>query len=164
MSLPTRLTVIVLVLLLTACGFQLRGQVEVPEELKNIRITGLSEDSELFGLLEDYLGTGGVRVNSKAAETARLSLRQYNQQKDILVVGTDGRVREYRLISSINMSLTDPSGKILIDDRQLSVYRDFLYNPDDVLGKGEEEQLLRREMTQDLAQQIIARLTAIVSQ
>jgi LPS-assembly lipoprotein len=163
MSLPTRILVLVLTLMLAGCGFQLRGQVEVPPELERIHISGLSQDNELFRLINNYLGSGGVEIANSPAEAARLRLSQFQQLKDILVVGTDGRVREYRLISGITMSLQGRDGKQLIDSQDIRVFRDFLYDPDNVLAKAEEERILREEMTRELAQQVIARLTALVS-
>ncbi len=164
MSLPTKILSVLLVFALAGCGFQLRGQVEVPPELERIHITGLSQDNELFRLLKNYLSSGGVEIVASPAEAARLRLGQFQQLRDILVVGTDGRVREYRLISGITMSLQGRDGEQLIENQDIRVFRDFLYDPDDVLGKAEEERILREEMTRELAQQVIARLTALVSQ
>jgi len=164
MSLPVKSIVILLVLTLAGCGFQLRGQVEVPRELERIHITGLNQDSDLYRLLRNYLESGGVDVQDEAGDAAVMSLTRFSQRKEILVIGTDGRVREYRLISSIDMSLKDREGAPLINSQSIGVFRDFQYDPDDVLGKAEEERILREEMTRELAQQIIARLTALVSQ
>ncbi len=52
----------------------------------------------------------------------------------------------------------------LVMDTDVQVVRQFLNDPLNVMGKTEELRLLREEMRQDLAAQIIRRITHSLSQ
>lgn len=156
---------LLLVVLLSACGFQLRGQIELPPGLERIQVTGLSQNHALRRQLERFLEANGVEiVDDPKAEVARLDLSRYRQEKEILVVGTDGRVREYRLMSAVNASLRSAEGEIKLPSTQFDVFRDFIYDPDDVLGKAEEEKQLREDMISDLSRQVIQSLGSLIRQ
>jgi LPS-assembly lipoprotein len=168
MSLPNKTHFLVVVfvggllLLLSGCGFQMRGKADLPPGLDKMTITGLDSYDQLVIVLSRYLRANGVEViNRDDAEAAELRLSGFKQDKEILVVGTDGRVREYRLFTLVTLSLQDKDKGLDLPAEQMSVRRDLLWNPDDVLGKTEEERVLREEMVRDLAQKIVERLGSL---
>ncbi len=124
-------------------------------------ITGLSETDGLYRALEEGLSASGVKVLPSPRDgVAVLRLDGRASRREILAVGTDGRVREYRLIESVRARVEqgDRNGAWRI----FRVERDFLYDPNDVLGKQAEEQQLRREMAQDLARGVLMALPDMV--
>jgi LPS-assembly lipoprotein len=149
--------------LLSSCGFQLRGKIELPPELTKMQVTGLDQNHALRRQLERVLEANGVQIVQESTdEAARLSLSQYRQDREILVVGTDGRVQEYRLISGVNAAFRGEGFEM--PSTAVEVFRDFNYDPDDVLGKAEEEKQLREAMDDELSQLIIQRLGALLRQ
>ncbi|MDX1335966.1 MAG: LPS assembly lipoprotein LptE [Gammaproteobacteria bacterium] len=157
------LPVLLAALLMSSCGFQLRGKIELPPELTKIQVTGLDRNNALRRQLERILEANGVEIVQEATdEAARLSLTQYKREREILVVGTDGRVQEYRLISGVNAAFRAEGFEM--PSTTVNVFRDFNYDPDDVLGKAEEEKQLREDMDDELSQLIIQRLGALVRQ
>lgn len=156
---------LLLAVLFQGCGFQLRGQIELPPGLERIQITGLGENHALRRQLERFLTANGVEVIEDPKDgAARLSLSQYRQNREILVVGTDGRVQEYRLVSAVNAALTHAETGFEMPSTEFAVFRDFIYDPDDVLGKAEEEKQLREDMNSELTQLIIQRLGSLIRQ
>jgi len=152
----------VLILLLSGCGFQMRGQANLPPGLEKMTISGLDTYDQLVIVLSRYLRANGVQVISdNDPEAAELRLSGFKLDKEILVVGTDGRVREYRLFTRVMMSVQDKEKGLDLPAEQITVKRDLLWNPDDVLGKTEEERVLREEMVRDLAQKIVERLGSL---
>lgn len=148
-----------LVLFLTGCGFHLRGKAALPPGLEKMTISGLDSYDPLVIVLSRYLRANGVEVITyDDPGVTDLRLSGFSQAKEIMVVGTDGRVREYRLISSVIIALQDKARGLDLPAERVTVRRDFLYNPDDVLGKAEEEKVLREEMIRDLARKIMERL------
>jgi len=149
-------------LFLSGCGFQMRGQAVLPPGLEKMTISGLDTYNQLVIVLSRYLRANGVQViDHDDPEAADLRLSNFKQDKEILVVGTDGRVREYRLFSRVTMTLQDKDKGLDLPAEQITVKRDLLWNPDDVLGKTEEERVLREEMVRDLAQRIVERLGSL---
>jgi len=157
------LAALLVAVLLSSCGFQLRGKIDLPPELTKMQISGLDRNHALRRQLERILEANGVEIVQEATDkTARLSLSQYRQEREILVIGTDGRVQEYRLISGVNAVFRGEGFEM--PSTSVQVFRDFNYDPDDVLGKAEEEKQLREDMDNELSQLIIQRLGALVRQ
>lgn len=163
-SLISRLLALgLLIAVLAGCGFHMRGQTALPPELERISISGLEPYEQLIISLSRYLRANGVEVVPEGTpEVANLRLSNLRQNREILVVGTDGRVREYRLFTSVTMAMQEKEMGLDLPSEVVVVRRDFLYNPDDVLGKAEEERVLREEMTRDLARKVLERLGSLV--
>jgi len=148
-----------MLLYLSGCGFQLRGKATLPPGLEKMTITGLDMYDPLVVVLSRYLRANGVDVVANGdPKVAELRLSNFSQIKEIIVVAVDGTVREYRLISGVTIELKDKASGLNLPAERIGVTRDFLYNPDDVLGKSEEEKVLREEMIRDLARKIMERL------
>ena len=69
-------------------------------------------------------------------------------------------MREYQLNQSLRFQLLDTAGKTLIPPTTLSARRDYNFDEDAVLGKAQEEEMLYRDMQDDLVQQLMRRLSA----
>ncbi len=57
--------------------------------------------------------------------------------------------------------VSNAQGEILIRETTLTQRREITYNDDEILGKEAEENRLYKEMQDDIAQQIVARLGAL---
>jgi LPS-assembly lipoprotein len=77
-------------------------------------------------------------------------------------VDSRGRAREYTLSYAISFSLNGPqpvTGDVFrIEQQDLRIERDFLFDPEDVLGNARGESQLYEEMRQDLVRLILLRL------
>ena len=72
-----------------------------------------------------------------------------------------GQVRELQLRTRFRFNLQTADERILIDDTELLLERDLSFNETQVLAKDAEEQLLYRDMTSDIVQQVLRRLAAV---
>jgi LPS-assembly lipoprotein len=147
-----------LVLLLAACGFQLRGAADMP-----------------FGTLFVPDATGGIALELKrniqsgsatrvvddpAAAEAQLLFSEETRTKEILALSTAGRVREYRLIYRVGFRVGDGKGNDFVPPSTVTLTRDVTYDDAVALAKETEEQQLFRDMQADMVQQIMRRLAA----
>jgi LPS-assembly lipoprotein len=146
-------------LLLTACGFQLRGSATLPFDTIYLEIP---EGNVIGAELKRNLraGTNVKVVDTKAEAQAILTNVTELRTKIILSINSAGRVREFRLRYNFNYSLNDKNGKEMAAPAQLSLERDYSFSDNQVLAKEAEETLLYRDMQNDLVQQIIRRLAA----
>ena len=148
----------VLVLSLSACGFQLRGTAALPFETLYIPNTsgGLALD------LKRYIqsGTRTRVVDDEKSAQARLELSGETKSRNILSLSGAGRVRELQLVYRINLRVHDGKGGEFVPLTTLSISRDLTYNDTDVLAKEAEEAAIYREIQRDLVQQILRRLAA----
>lgn len=88
-----------------------------------------------------------------------LSILSEAQEKVILSLNTQGRVREYQLRYRVVFRVASPKGPEFIPPTTVLLTRDITFN-DQVLAKETEEVQLYREMRSDLVQQIVRRLGA----
>jgi len=155
-----RLLVVSMLLLLAGCGFHLRGDVNLAADLQRIHIKGVSQYSTLGTALTRSLRSQGVEVvESPTSASAILKIEKPDYNRRLLSVNAvSGKVNEYELQYSLNVTLLDRSGKVLLASQQLRQLRDFTFDRDRVLGKGNEEARLKKDMERDLAAQILRRL------
>ena len=155
-----------LTVLLSACGFHLRGSngsFMLPFATMYI---GLPETSPLAIGLKRYIrairSTEVVGTKDGAdAVLEVLSDPERNRTKTILSLNKNGRVQEYQLGYSINFRVLDKAGNQLLAPTTISLVRPITFDESQVLAKETEEAALYRDMRNDLVQQIMRRLAAI---
>ena len=155
-----------LTILLSACGFHLRGSngsFMLPFATMYI---GLPETSPLAIGLKRYIRAIGSTevVDTKDGADAVLEVLsdpERNRTKTILSLNKNGRVQEYQLGYSINFRVLDKAGNQLLAPTTISLVRPITFDESQVLAKETEEAALYRDMRNDLVQQIMRRLAAI---
>jgi LPS-assembly lipoprotein len=152
----TALGALVLVLL-AACGFQLRGTAALPFE--SIHLPG-SGDIALELRRSIQSGSRTAVVDDPKRAQALLEVLREERQKEILSLTADGRVREFRLFYHVEFRVHDGRGGEYVRPAALQVWRDMTYSDAQLLAKESEEQLQYRDMQQDMVQQIMRRMAA----
>ena len=147
----------VLALLLSACGFQLRGSYSLPYESIYV---GVSDVSVVGAGLKRQIRASGTRL-ADSAQDAQATFLQTGEAKEpiILSLSGSGRVREKRLRYRYGYRVVDDKGRDLIAPGVIELNRDISYADSDVLAKTQEEDLLWRDMENDLVQQLMRRLS-----
>ncbi|HYC42872.1 MAG TPA: LPS assembly lipoprotein LptE [Noviherbaspirillum sp.] len=150
-------------LMLSACGFQLRGsngQATLPFQTIYI---GTAETSPLGIELRRYIRASGdtaVVTDQKQAQ-ATIEVLNEAREKATLTLNTQGRVREYSLYYRVKFRVMGNKGNELLAPTELVLKRDISFNESQVIAKEKEEELLYRDMQSDVVQQILRRLTAL---
>lgn len=146
-------------LLLAACGFRLRGEVALPAVIMKTYIQGATPYSDLETDLRRALTHAGVQVTEvPQAATAQLRVLHEDFGQRVLTVDISGKAREYELYYAVTFEVTDPAGKVLLAPQPLTLTRDFTFNEVSLLGKSNEQELLHKEMRQEMVQRILLRL------
>lgn len=145
-------------LLLSACGFHLRGAADLP--FKTIYL-GFAPNSAVGVELKRNIEASGAKVVSEPKEAeANLKVLTDTRDRQVLTLNTNGRVREYALFQRFTFSVTDTKGAIVIPPTAITLRRVITYDENQELAKQAEEALLYRDMQSDLVQQILRRLSA----
>lgn len=153
------LLALVLSAALAACGFQLRSAQPFPFESIYVN---MPDNSELGSNLKRSIrGAGSARV-ADGAKDAQVILAPTSEarEKSILSLNSAGRTREFRLRYQFGYRLHDAAGRDLADPVVITLSRDFSFDDASVNAKEQEENLLWRDMQNDLLQQIMRRLAA----
>ncbi len=146
-------------LLLSACGFQLRGTASLP--FNSIYVQAVPT-SQFAAQLKRAVRTGsGTRVADRP-EQAEVILQIMNelQEKQILTLGGGGRVSEFQLRYRVAFRLTDGKNREHIPATEIVLKRDYAFDDRQALAKEAEEALLYRDMRSDAVQQMVRRLQA----
>lgn len=146
-------------LLLSACGFQLRGTGVDSFHINELQVSALDSHSQTQPLLLDALRNNGVTVRNSAPYHLQLLGEPVYRR----ALNSSGRASsaEYNLQQQLVYQITDAAGRPLIGPETLSTQRAYVSDRDNLVGSSEEEALLRREMRQELTRQLILRLSHI---
>lgn len=143
--------------LLAGCGFQLRGQSQLPFASAYVDAPA----SKLGDKLRKYLaGKGKLQAQREQAEVI-VRLSGESRTKSILSLSGAGKVREYRIVHKVTLAAANTAGVELLPAAELLLTRDYSYSDAQALAKEAEEAMLQREMEEELLHQMVRRLTLI---
>ncbi|MCF0234423.1 MAG: hypothetical protein HUK22_05530, partial [Thermoguttaceae bacterium] len=80
-----------------------------------------------------------------------------------LTINIQGMVREYSLKNSVHFTVKNQAGYILVPTEKIELERSMTYDYSDALSRDKENDLLRHDMANEAAQQLIRQLAAIKS-
>lgn len=149
---------VVLLAVLAGCGFQLRGAAKLPFDTVYVAATGGGIALDLKRNIQ--AGTDAKVVDDAKKAEALLQFTREERQKVILSLTATGRVREFQLRYIVGFRVVDNKGDVFVPPSTIELTRDITFNDADVLAKESEEQLLYRDMQNDMVQQIMRRLAA----
>jgi len=149
--------------MLSACGFRLRGSGPQPVLPFKTLFVSVSDTSPVGVQLRrnlDAMSNIEVVTDRKLADAA-LEVLSEGRDKQVLSLNSQGRVREYTLLYRLNFRVVDKQGRQLLAPTELVIRRIQSFNENQVLAKEAEEATLYREMQSDLVQQVLRRVSSI---
>lgn len=161
------LAVATVIPLLGACGFYVAGSRPLPEALKSTYIDVIApyrvSEPPLEISLRSLLQRRGGQVKDNANEAhAVIRISELNETRQVLSIGTDGKVLEFQLVTSVRYQVSSGE-KMLIPPDVLSLSRSYSFNAQQVLAKDAEEARLREYIQHELAELILLRMEAVLS-
>ena len=159
MSSSNFVRVAALCLLLTGCGFQLRGAVVIP--FKDIFVTAPTGSPIAADLTKKIQASNTPIATDITKADGRVAVLEESRDKIILSLSGAGRVREYQLKLRVVYTLTDSKGAVIIPRTEMNLTRIMSFDDAFVLAKQQEEVLLYRDMENDVVQQILRRLSQV---
>ena len=147
-------------LLLTACGWHLRGVTPLPAEYKVLYVQG-EEESALYHKLVQQLEFNKVLVTEFLEDAPVLmTLEEYEVDKRTLAVDSSGRVSEYELngllIVILERQLTGEKVELEVTSR-----RTLANDINNVVATQTEETALRNQIDSDLVNKLLRRMQSL---
>ncbi|MDR8366437.1 MULTISPECIES: LPS assembly lipoprotein LptE [Pseudomonas] len=149
------LLVMGLAVLLSACGFQLRGTGTTELALKELDLSARNAYGETVTQLRQVLESSGVKVYSGAAHKLVLTDEQESQR--ILSYAGAGRTGEYQMSMVLNYDIRGQGNLPLLSDK-LEVQKVFIHDGNNLVGSDQEANDARKEMRRELVQRMMLRL------
>ena len=146
-------------LLLVSCGFHPRGELALPPGAARIFLTGVAPSSPLaHEIARLYTRAGGTVVDRREEAEAVLDILGESNDRRVAAVNSAGLVSQYELYYGLRFRLLDLRGEIIHAENAVGVTRSYAFDPNNVLGKAQEESLLRDDMRQQAINQMLRRL------
>lgn len=158
MRISSQLFVLLLTILLSACGFHLRGQAGM--SFGTLYLDAANPKTAFIADLRRNLEASNVKlVNSAEQADVVLNIVSEIPGKQILTLGGSGRVNEFQLFYRVSLRAYDLKQQDWIPAVEIVLRRDYLYDDTKILAKEAEETLLYQSMRSDMVQQIVRRLS-----
>ncbi|WP_413734727.1 LPS assembly lipoprotein LptE [Sodalis sp. RH21] len=151
------------VLVTAGCGFHLRGTTKVPNELKTLTLNSYDPYGPLTRSVREQLRLSDVTVvkdsDPRSKRLPSLRITGSNEGQSTVSVFQDGKTAEYQLVLNVQAQVLTP-GKDLFPIN-ITVFRSFFDNPLTALAKDNESDIIRQELRQQAAQQLVRKLLAV---
>ena len=149
---------------LTACGFQLRGEARLPEAMSTTWLDVPDANSVFVRELALRLVADGVELVDRAeAGAAVLRISRERLRSEPLTISGQARVREFVLVFELDFTLLDADGETLVPLETLRLTREYSFDEQAILAATREEEFLRADLRRAMASQLLRRLEAVPS-
>ena len=153
-----------ILLALAGCGFQLRGQAQLPPEMRVTYVqstSGLSPPGSVSRKLPLLLANNGVTITRDPAQaTATLTILREGSGRRVVAADRFGIERQYVIAYDVTYQVTLANGQTLIPAEAFNANRTVLFDENRVLGFEAAQESLVDSMAEDLSWQIVRRLQA----
>ena len=138
-----KLIVILFLLVITSCGFHMRGMTEI--SFKTISLEG--KELSFTKNLKKILNTNKVAIVSPTDNPElRVELLSEESEKRILSLSGQGLVREFEIFYRVRYRIKTSDSEIWSQENIIETRKDFTYSDSNLIGKEEEERQLNEAM------------------
>lgn len=149
------LAVVALAMLMSGCGFQLRGTGATDFALQELGLSARNSYGETTKAVREALERNGVAVRDGARY--RLDLVSESEQQRTASYTSAARSAEQELTTRVDYRIQGPQGLTLLQD-QVEVRKVYVYDQNNLIGSSQEAEQLRDEMRREAVQQLMMRL------
>ncbi|WP_428776332.1 LPS assembly lipoprotein LptE [Vibrio sp.] len=145
--------------LLSACGYHLRGDYSVPDELNTMSLTSYDQYSTFTRMMNDQLRLSKIDLVKPAVDVPNLHLLGEGIGERTLSLYQNTRAAEKELTFRASYRVTIP--EIGSKTYSTSVTRSYLDNPLAALAKSVEREMIENEMRRLATTQIIRQMARL---
>lgn len=146
----------ILLFLLTACGYQLRGSVELPDGMENLYLENASGplQTEIRKALKF---SKGKLVASPEDAGIVIKVQKEDMKVRVLSVSSTGKANQFELLYNLVFSIYSPEGELLLGNQKVQSQRSYFNDQEEILAQSNEEQIIRNEMYSQAVRSIVVR-------
>ena len=138
-----KLIAILFLLVITSCGFHIRGMTEI--SFKTISLEG--KELSFTKNLKQILKSNKVAIVSPTENPElRIELMSEESEKRILSLSGQGLVREFEIFYRVRYRIKTSDSEIWSQENIIETRKDFTYSDSNLIGKEEEERQLNEAM------------------
>jgi LPS-assembly lipoprotein len=153
--------IILIALLLSACGYHLRGAFELPAGLKNIFLEGGS--APLQAQFKKAMDLSSIPI-AASAEVAGIVIRIYDEKSErrVLSLAATGVANDFELDYRMEYEIVDAKDTLLMARQPLEIKREYYNDQLAVIAKESEETIIKNEMYLQAVRTIINRAKSVI--
>ena len=134
---------LIILLMITSCGFHMRGMTEI--SFKTISLEG--KELSFTKNLKKILNSNKVAIVLPSENPElRVELIGEESEKRILSLSGQGLVREYEIFYRVRYRIKTTESETWSQENTLETRRDFTFSDANLIGKEEEERQLNESM------------------
>ncbi len=159
--LTKKAVVLVMALLLSACGYHLRGAFQLPENMKSVYVEGVTGD--VLDQFKQVLKTSSSTLSSSrtgAGIVIKISNEEFNRR--VLSVSSSGKSNEFELEYRLDYEFANAKDVLLMEKQTVEIRRDYYNDQKFVIAKENEENVIRNEMYRQAVQTILNRARVVL--
>ena len=142
-TIQKKLIALFALLIITSCGFHMRGMTEI--SFKTISLEG--KELSFTKNLKKVLNSNKVAIVLPSENPElRVELIGEESEKRILSLSGQGLVREYEIFYRVRYRIKTTDSETWSQENILETRRDFTYSDSNLIGKEEEERQLNESM------------------
>lgn len=156
----TIFSISLIALVLSACGFQLRGSVSIPAELHQMSLHCSNELSKvLCQTLTKQLELNEVNLVEDNQADYILTITALDSSRRAVSITNRAVAVEYEVTNKATFNLVAADQTVIIKDTSASARQTYRFDEDNVISKTREEEQVKDQLNKLLASKIISRLS-----
>ena len=132
--------------------------MELPPEMAQTRMVVNDEYSLLARRVRALLEQSGATFVSSENATAFLEIPTNSAVTEVLTVGDNARVREFRITHTVKFRVTDTDGQDIIPLQTMRQAREISFDEQKILASSREQEYLKQDLAETLARMLVTRL------
>ena len=152
------------ILTIFGCGFTLRGDYGLPEDIQQLQLLTAQKRAPLHRILGKQLQSFNIEVLDNTATARQIDeqvdaiiyLSSDQLERRLLSLFSTGQVAEYELVYTIKYRIQFPAQDV--QEMEFDVTREYQDDPNAVLAKSRELDLIQNEMRREAANRIIRQI------
>ena len=158
--------ILTIVLTVVGCGFKLRGDYGLPTGIQQLQLLAAQKNTPLHRILGKQLKGFNIDVWDNTHSATQIDeqvdvivhLTSDQLERRLLSLFSTGQVAEYELVYTIKYYIQFPAQEA--QEIELDVTREYQDDPDAVLAKSRELDLIQNEMRREAANRIIRQIAS----
>ena len=152
------LSILCTILLLSGCGFRLRGETQLP--FSKVMVTGHPFEAIVRELTHQLKGARHLAVVDRIEDAqVVVDILDVRRDEEVLTISRAGHVQEYEYFLDVTYRLCGVGGKTCQNETTLKLVRQMTYDEGQILAKRNEERFLRKYMEQEAIRLILLRMS-----
>ena len=147
-------------LVLVSCGYSMRGNLALPDDIEATSVNSESYSPLVISITEALKNSNINVTSTKNKNLYRINILSESFKRRQLSLSASGRVNEYEIIYDISFEISSPNMKS--DIETITLYRDYSFDENNIMGNTDREERIKNEMIATSASLIYNRLNAAI--